>query len=63
MENIKKLDTLIRFIYEEYSRQYRWQVKQKILGKCVTCGKKRNLSKTHCDTHLVKRQEALRKKI
>ena len=35
------------------SRQMRWQIKQKLNSKCVTCGKKA-LSANHCSYHLVK---------
>jgi hypothetical protein len=36
----------------EPSSQYRWQQKQKKLGNCIKCGKKRNKSKQFCDKHL-----------
>ena len=32
------------------SRQYRWQLKQIALGRCVICGQPRNLYATHCDS-------------
>lgn len=34
------------------TRQQKWQIKQKSLGRCVTCGKKA-LSACHCRHHLV----------
>lgn len=32
------------------SRQRKWQIKQKLGGKCITCGKKAVTSE-HCETH------------
>lgn len=31
------------------TRQRRWQLKRRAEGRCITCGRKRNLYKHHCD--------------
>jgi len=45
------------------SRQYKWQLKQKVLGNCIICGQKRAIiSKQFCPHHvLVQRKKRLNK--
>lgn len=45
------------------SRQYDWQMKQKALGNCVICGKKRDKSKVYCEYHLDKVTIRIKKRI
>ena len=36
------------------TRQYKWMLKQKALGNCITCGKPRTKNKNYCEEHELK---------
>lgn len=39
------------------TRQYRWQLKKKLQGKCIICGKRKTFKDWRCKKHYLKKLE------